>query len=125
MKLVDTSSWVEYLRNLDSPAANRVEELVLRDEAALCDMTAVELWNGARGEREKRELGELEKVITLLPINEDVWLQARKLARLCRSAGLTVPATDIVIAACAAHHEVSLEYCDRHFDQIMPLTEKL
>ena len=125
MKLVDTSSWVEYLRQLKSPATDRVGSLLLDDEAAWCDMTAVELWNGARGAREKRELAELEKEITLLPVNAEVWQLARKLARGCREAGLSLPANDIVIAACATHHEVDLEYCDHHFDKILPIAVKL
>src|SRR4051794_21325472 len=52
MKLIDTSSWIEYLCDLNSNAGLRVEDLVLTDEAGWCDLTVVELWNGARGERE-------------------------------------------------------------------------
>jgi predicted nucleic acid-binding protein len=125
VKLVDTSSWVEYLRQLESPASQRVESLVLDGEAAWCDMTAVELWNGTRGAREKRELAELEKEIILLPVNAGVWQVARKLALRCREAGFTLPTSDIVIAACAAHHKAELEHCDRHFDKILPLAAKL
>jgi len=72
MTLVDTSSWIEYLRQKDSPVTLRVQDLLLQGEASWCDMTLVELWNGASGAREKRELAELEKEITLLPVNEGV-----------------------------------------------------
>jgi predicted nucleic acid-binding protein len=57
MKLVDTSSWVEYLRDRESEAGDSVEVLVLSGEAAWCDITLVELWHGVRGAKEKRELG--------------------------------------------------------------------
>ena len=76
MKLVDTSSWVEYLRELESEASDRVEGLVLAGEASWCEMTLVELWNGARGAREKGELAELAKEITLLPVHGPVWKTA-------------------------------------------------
>lgn len=125
MKLVDTSSWVEYLRETSSGPATRVEELVLKGEATWCDMTLVELWNGARGVREQRELTQMEKEITLLPVNTGVWQAARRLARRCRDSGLTVPTADLVIAACAVEHRIALEHCDEHFDSIMPLAEKL
>lgn len=125
MTLVDTSSWIEYLRQKDSPASHRVQDLLLEAEASWCDMTLVELWHGARGPREKRELAELEKEITLLPVNEDVWNVSRKLARRCRDAGLTVPSADIVIAACAAQHQVPLEHCDSHLERIVPIAAKL
>jgi len=122
MKLVDTSSWVEYLRGLESEAGNRVETLVLAGEAAWCDMTLVELWHGARGSMEKRELAEMEKEITKLAMDESAWKLATRLALRCREKGLTVPSTDLVVAACALAHGVDLEHCDRHFDQILPLS---
>lgn len=125
MKLVDTSSWVEYLRELESEASGRVEDLVLSGEAAWCEMTLLELWNGARGAREKSELAEMEKEITLLPVHAPVWKTARNLARRCREAGLTVPASDIIVSACAVNHGVELEHCDGHFDKIMPIADKL
>ena len=125
MTLVDTSSWIEYLRQKDSPVTLRVQDLLLQGEASWCDMTLVELWNGARGAREKRELAELEKEIALLPVNEGVWGVSRNLARRCREAGLTVPAADIVIAACAAKHQISLEHCDGHLEKIVPIAAKL
>jgi predicted nucleic acid-binding protein len=125
VKLVDTSSWVEYLRELDSAAGRRVEDLVLDGEAGWCDMTAVELWNGTRGEREKRELAELEKDIVLFSVDAEAWRVARKLAVSCRASGFTMPTNDIVIAACAARHGLELEHCDRHFEKIMPIAAKL
>jgi len=124
MKLVDTSSWVEYLREFTSEAGQRVEDLVLAGEAAWCDLTLVELWNGARGANEKKALAALEAEITLLPVHGQVWQTACALARRCREAGVTAPTSDIVIAACAHQHQVGLEHCDRHFDKIMPLAAK-
>lgn len=125
VKLIDTSSWVEYLRMPNSETSDRVEDLVLAGEAFWCEMTMVELWNGARGAREKTELSALEKEITLLPIHAPVWKTARELARRCRQAGLTVPSSIVVIAACALNHGVELEHCDRHFDKILPIAGKL
>ena len=43
MKLVDTSSWIEYLRGRNNAVADRVRDLMREDEAALCEMTLVEL----------------------------------------------------------------------------------
>jgi predicted nucleic acid-binding protein len=125
MKLVDTSSWVDYLRNLDTPASRRVEELLLNEEAGWCDMTAIELWNGTRGDREKRDLAALENEITLFPVDTGVWQIARKLALQCKSNGLTAPVSDIVIAACSHHYGLELEHCDRHFEKILPIAAKL
>jgi predicted nucleic acid-binding protein len=125
VKLVDTSSWIEYLRDLGSPAGKRVEELVVRAEAALCDMVSVELWHGARGSRERRELAELERDLSVLSIDTEAWERARKLASRCREAGITAPPADIVIAACASRYGLELEHSDAHFQRILPIAAKL
>ncbi len=124
MKLVDTSSWIEYLRNAEAEAGNRVEELVLTGNAGWCDVTAVELWHGVRGAREKRDLAALEQEVTLFPVDPEAWQTARRLAVRCREAGLTVPVADIIIAATAVRHGLELEHCDRHFDGILSIAAK-
>ena len=118
MKLVDTSSWIEYLRGRTSAVADRVRDLMREDEAAVCEMVLVELWNGAQGAAEKRALRELQEVLPVLPINAAVWIKAMKLAQACRASGVTVPAVDVVVAACAFHHGVELEHCDAHYGSI-------
>ena len=125
MKLVDTSSWVEYLRGLESEAGKRIEVLVLSRQAAWCDMTLVELWQGVRGAKEKRELAEMEKEIDLVPVNPSVWRLASKLALRSREKGITAPLSDIVIAACAVAHDLELEHCDKHFNDLLPIAKSL
>jgi predicted nucleic acid-binding protein len=123
MTLVDASSWIEFLRGRQSPAGQRVKELLARGDAAWCEMTVVELWNGARGETEKKALKELEEEVRLFSVNEHVWAGAGILARNCRARGITVPTTDIVVAACAANYKLPLEHCDKHFDELLPLAK--
>jgi predicted nucleic acid-binding protein len=125
MTLVDASSWIEFLRGRDSEPSRRVKGLLTDGLAAWCDLTTVELWNGAQGHTEKRALRELEAELRLYPIHEPVWAKARLLARRCREKGITVTSADIVIGACAAHHGLRLEHCDGHFDKVLPIAAKL
>jgi predicted nucleic acid-binding protein len=125
MTLVDASSWIEFLRGRNSQAGLRVKELLLRGTAAWCDMTLVELWNGAQGLTEKKALQELETELRLFPVNGQVWARARTLARHSREKGLTVNSPDIVIAACAIAHNLELEHCDKHFDVLLPLAKSV
>ncbi len=125
MKLIDTSSWVEYFRERESEVGDRVEALVLSGEAAWCDLTLVELWQGVRGAKEKRELAGMENEIQRIPVEAAVWRLASKLALRCREKGITVPTSDIVIAACAVTHKLELEHCDTHFDNILPIANSL
>jgi predicted nucleic acid-binding protein len=125
MTLVDASSWIEFLRGRDSVSGQRVKTLLMRGEAAWCDMTLVELWNGAQGITEKKILEEMEEELRLYPVNEQVWASARMLARRCREKGVTASTPDIVIAACAASNKLPLEHCDSHFYKILPIAAKL
>lgn len=116
MHLVDTSSWIHSLRpGGDADARARVEQLVRSGEACWCAMVKLELWNGARKEHEKRVLSDLEDRLMELEITPAVWKLACELARKARQGGLTVPSTDLLIAACARHHQVGLEHSDEHF----------
>lgn len=120
MTLVDTSSWVEALRvDGEEEVRERVRRLLLRGEAVLCHMVLLELWNGVRGAHEKRKLRKLEQGVPCLAMTDEVWQLARNLAIKCRDAGYTVPATDLLIVACARHHGSKLDHCDSHFDQII------
>ena len=120
--LVDTSSWIESLRTSGATdIRERVRRLMVNGLAAWCDMISVELWNGARGNYEKKKSAESEKGITLLPTTKEVWNLARKLAKECRNAGKTVPSTDLVITSCALFHNVGIEHCDEHIDFILKI----
>ncbi len=125
MTLVDSSSWIEFLRGHQSEPALRVQHLLAAGEASWCDLIAVELWNGVRVGRERKALDELETALTTFPLDNDVWKLARKLAFRCRQSGITAPSTDIVIAACAVNHDLQLEQCDSHFDKILPIAARL
>ena len=87
-------------------------------QACWCPLVRLELWNGARGKHEKMVLGEMEKEIPNLKISDDVWAEAIDLSKRARTCGKTIPSTDILIAACAAHYSVGIEHADAHFDTI-------
>ena len=122
MVLIDSSSWIEALR--DSGKADirkRVEGLLAAGDAAWCDPVRLELWNGARGQQERKMLAQLEKSIAVLPMDNSVWDMAIALAKTARDAGLTVPAVDLMIVACARRHAVELEHNDHHLIRLQRL----
>ena len=119
MVLVDTSAWIHFLRpDGDAVVRGRVAALLHSGDACWCPLVRLELWNGAGGEREKKVLREFEHLVPELTIGAAVWDRAFALARLCRAAGVSAPATDVLIAACARHHGVQIEQADGDFDRI-------
>lgn len=117
--LVDTSAWIETLRaNGDSAVRTRAGALTADDRVVLCDLVRLELWNGARGAADRRLLRNLEQTLETVPTTPEVWALARDFARIARDHGLTVPATDLLIAACAEHHGLGLVHQDAHFEHL-------
>ena len=84
-------------------------------------MVRVELWNGARDARDQRLLREIEEQLQTVSTTPEVWARARDLARLARAKGITVPAADLLIAACARQHQLQLIHNDAHFDKLETL----
>ena len=121
--LVDTSSWIEALRtDGNKRVAGRVKRLLVDGFACWNEMILLELWNGARGEYERRSLAEMERDIEVLPITSSVWQKAYGIARLARKKGLTIPYTDLVIFASARYYKIPLEHCDNHYSVLEKLS---
>ena len=119
MLLVDTSSWIHFLRPDGDPGVHaRVETALESGEACWCPLVQLELWNGARGAHERSVLREFARVLPELAIDSEVWSKAYDLATQARAQGVTAPATDVLIAACALHHGADLESADSDFDHL-------
>lgn len=120
--LVDSSSWVHYLRRRgDRAVRERVSVLLGNGEAAWSAPIRLELWNGVGSAADRKILQNFEAWIPELAITDRVWDEACELADRCRKAGKTAPAIDVLIAACARHHRVRLEHADAHFDFLLTL----
>lgn len=119
MTLIDTSARVEALRrDGDQGVRSRVESLLRTGHAILCDIVILELWNGARGEYERSKLRQITETLDRVPTTDAVWTTANNLATTCRTQGITVPSTDLLIAAMARVHGLELLEADSHFRMI-------
>ena len=118
LSLIETSAWIEVLRPKGNvEIRSQVAELLRDGRAAWCEMVRLELWAGAM-EKEMADLHELGRHVILLETTAGVWAASELLARRARQAGLTLPAADIIIAACARLHGAEIIHRDRHFDKI-------
>ncbi|HKH47121.1 MAG TPA: PIN domain-containing protein [Thermoanaerobaculia bacterium] len=117
--LIDTSAWVEAMRQRgDEATRNEVQAALRTGRARFCDFVRLELWNGIGGDAERKWLLELEKSIETVPTDDSVWAEARRLAQEARRQGLTLPGTDLLIAACSRVHGLEILHRDGHFDRL-------
>lgn len=117
--LIDTSAWIEAMRRKGDEATRNEVHAVLRSaRARLCDVVRLELWNGIGGDAERKWLAAVEQSVETVPTDERVWSEARRLAREARRQGLSIPATDLLIAACSRVHGLDILHRDAHFDRL-------
>ncbi len=101
MIFVDTSAWIEFLRDAGSEVCALVEES-LAGEAAICDAVRMEVLAGARSEAHFLSLrGLLDRAVVIPTLPSD-YEDAAVLYRSCQEQGETVrKLIDCLIASVA------------------------
>ncbi|MFN2220457.1 MAG: PIN domain nuclease [Anaerolineae bacterium] len=116
MILIDTSAWIEFLRDTGSPICQRVDDL-LATEIATCEVVRMEVLAGARDEQHLQQLRRLLARASALPTEPVDYDAAAALYRTCRQRGHTVrKLIDCLIAAVAIRSNVPVLHMDADFD---------
>jgi predicted nucleic acid-binding protein len=114
--LVDTSAWVEFLRDTGSPTCDRVEE-VLGGAIATCLPVRMELLAGARDGQHLDDLRRLLARARLVATEPTDYDDAAALYHACRRGGATVRRLiDCLIAAHAIRAGLPVLHADADFD---------
>lgn len=120
MELIDSSAWVEYLRDTGSRACNEVDRLFHEqpEAIAITEPVVMELLAGARSERAFAQLQTLTGGLRLLTVEAAVdYRDAAMAYRAVRAAGGTVrKMLDCLIAVVAVRTGATLVHRDRDFD---------
>jgi predicted nucleic acid-binding protein len=118
MYLVDSSSWIEYLRPGGAPAVKaRVREVLGRDEACSCGVVVLEVLRGARTEKDWNALHSALTALPQLPLDAAAVRRAARWGFMLDRAGKTFSSTDLLIAA-AAHGKATLLHRDADFTRL-------
>ncbi len=122
--LADTSAWVEFLRNTDSHANERVRELLhTPDQLAVTEPVLMEVLAGAGSREERDSLRRMLRRCELVTVEPADYEAAAGLLRACRRHGETVRnVVDCLIAAVALRAGIALLHADADFDAIARTT---
>lgn len=116
MTLIDTSAWVEFLRDTGSRACVRVDKLLAGD-VATCHSIRMEVFAGARDEQHLLALRRLLARAVILPTRPADFEMAGALYRQCRRRGETVrKLMDCLIAAHALREHLPVLHADADFE---------
>jgi predicted nucleic acid-binding protein len=113
--LVDSNVFISLLRRGDDPLRwleSRLEDIYT------CGIVRLEVLRGVRSPKKRDEMGGFFDVLCNVRTDDRLWESAAELAWELDRAGGTIPAQDILIAACALRAGVPVLTDDRHFDRI-------
>jgi predicted nucleic acid-binding protein len=123
--LIDSSAWVEYLRDTGSKAATEVERLIDADaDIATTEPIVMELLAGATTPKALTLIDALTTGLPLIRVDPYTdYHHAAAIYRTARSQGKTVrKLLDCVIAAVALRTDATLVHRDIDFDVIAEFT---
>ncbi len=123
MPLIDTSAWIEFLRDTGSAACDAVSNAIRARDAVVTDPVYLELLSGARPH-------EVDPLLRLLgeqayqPVAPRIdWLDGATIYRTCRRSGVTIRShTDCLVAAVAIRLGVPVLHHDRDYTAIASRT---
>jgi predicted nucleic acid-binding protein len=122
--LVDTTVWIDFFRNDDSPQV-KILERALNDRMDIftCDIIKMEILQGIVGEKEFLSVQRALDPFICLPVSSAQYMLAADIYRLGRKAGYTIrKSIDCIIAAVAIENTLQLVHNDRDFDAIARFT---
>ena len=114
MTLVDIPAWIDFFLGR-GPLAERVDELIQNDQAALCGPVITEIRRGLRSRTERGRVLALIDGCHLLEQPSDLWAEAGELGWWLGRRGATVKSLYLLIAAYALAHTVPLLTGDADF----------
>jgi tRNA(fMet)-specific endonuclease VapC len=115
--IVDTSVWIEYLKNKPTLAEILDRQLLAGDIFTVGPVIA-ELLQGAKTEKDYRMLKNSIDGLPFIETSFENWALAGDISYKLRQKGITIPITDCVIAAVAIYNNASVMTYDRHFANI-------
>jgi len=116
--VVDTSVWVDFLRDVPSPESEVLDRLLSEQRIILGDLVLCEVLMGVPNERQARRTEELLRECLVLPMTSDALAaQAARHFRSLKEKGRTVRKTiGLLIGTFCLHHGHQLLHRDRDFD---------
>lgn len=114
--VVDTSAWIEFLRDTGSPTCEAVDRLLGTADLAITDAISMEVLAGARDERHLADLRGLLARCTTLPTGPADYDRTAAMYRTCRRSGDTVHRLiDCLTAAVAVEADAAVLHADADF----------
>ena len=120
MLLIDTSIWIEVLRDKSKVKAAKLKTIIAERDYYLPIFTKLELLQGCKDEIEWTKISSYLMVQNYLhPDYDSIWENSARLYFELRRKGITIRSNiDCAIAIMAMENNVTLYHYDRDFEEI-------
>ncbi|NOX20371.1 MAG: PIN domain nuclease [Nitrospirae bacterium] len=124
MILVDSSVWISYFRADGSEKIRSIiKDAIYNDLVAVNGIIIVEVLSGISRKNEYEKVKSDFKGFHFLNLSEKDFLDASLIGTNLRKKGITIPPTDLIIAASSINNGAILYHLDKHFDLISKHTK--
>lgn len=120
--LPDTCVWIDFLKNRNTPLTIQLEQALLQGEVYTCGVVLYELLQGIRNPSEDQQVQAAFDALVMHEVTAQTWVSAASISSELRKKGVTLPMSDIIIAAVALEHNVTIMTLGQHFQQISGLS---
>lgn len=119
--LVDSSIWIEAFRRSHSPVVESLIDLLDRRRVVTTGLVMAEVLYGCRNDAERLQVDEAMRGLPFLETGRTAWEAAGNKGALLRGKGITLPLSDLLMAAVASEASALIFSSDHHFDLIPDL----
>lgn len=116
--MVDTSVWIEYFRGKLGHKEEMLERGLNQNLVFVTGPIVSELLQGVKSAKEYEMLGQCIDAIPYVNCEYGDWIKAGEMAFELRRKGITIPLSDIIIAAVAIRIGAKIYTRDQHFKKI-------
>jgi predicted nucleic acid-binding protein len=116
--LVDTSAWIEFFRRKESSISLRLGEYLKLNQACYTGPIAVELYQGAKTNKEVEVIDQLLQTIYYVDISRSHYHHAGQLSHKAARSGKIFSIVDLILAVVAVDEDLKLLSLDTHFKEI-------
>lgn len=108
------------------PVYAALQPRIVAGEVARCSIVDLEVLYSAQSPKDYKETLANQRRLRLVPVTQEICERAiqtqAKLAETSQHRGASIP--DLIIAACAAEHELTVLHYDADFDLIASVTQQ-
>ena len=116
--IVDTCVWNEFFREPESEFTFHLKGLLRERKVIMVGMVMAEILQGVKAPKEANLVEQSLAKLRYLEITRDIWVTAGEISASLRGTGITVPLSDLIIAAIALSGNHEIFTIDPHFNKI-------